>query len=43
MGLGYYGALGLTGLTTVAFLLISLWLFTYLEGRAKVNGTLVRY
>ncbi len=43
LGIGYYGALGMTVLTTVAFLLLSLWLFTHLERRAKVNGTLVRY
>jgi len=43
LGLGYMGALGLTALTTLVFLLVSLWLFSFLEGRAKVNGTLVRY
>lgn len=43
LGLGYLGALSLTVLTTAVFLLLSLSLFNYLEGRAKVNGTLVRY
>ncbi|TFG56083.1 MAG: ABC transporter permease [Methanomassiliicoccus sp.] len=43
LSIGLPGALGLTALTTIVYLLISFQLFTYLEKRAKVNGTLVRY
>ncbi|MCX6650650.1 MAG: ABC transporter permease [Methanomassiliicoccales archaeon] len=43
LGLGLSGALALTVLTTVAYLLLSLVLFSYLENKAKVNGSLVRY
>lgn len=43
LGLGYWGCLGVLLITTVIFLLISLRLFTYLEHRAKMSGTLVRY
>jgi ABC-2 type transport system permease protein len=43
LGVGYWGALGLLLLSTVTFLLLSLRLFSYLEKRAKISGTLVRY
>jgi ABC-2 type transport system permease protein len=43
LGLGLYGALTLTVLTTVAYLLLALILFSYLESKAKVSGSLVRY
>ncbi len=42
-GLGLWGALAVTAFTTVIYLLLSIWLFGYLEKKAKVNGTLVRY
>jgi len=43
LGLGLAGTLGLTALATIVYLLLSLRLFSFLEEKAKVNGTLVRY
>jgi len=43
LGLGYWGALTVLLISTIAFLLLSLQLFSYLEHKAKVSGTLVRY
>jgi len=41
--LGYWGAMGLLAITTASFLLLSIRLFSYLEKKAKISGTLVRY
>jgi len=43
LGLGFYGTLGITALTTVIYLLLSFQLFSYLENKAKISGSLVRY
>jgi ABC-2 type transport system permease protein len=43
LGLGYWGTIAVLLISTAVFLLLSLRLFSYLETKAKVSGTLVRY